>query len=355
VTAVVDLNLDDINSEIAHLTAEDVKTADKIQKIVDNKNKLINYLVITVDTEASFTRQSSNYVDRLIYGHFDNGQAGISEMMDIADEVNVDITFFLDVLEEYRYEGQIAAVAQEITTRGHDLQLHAHPKMIPNEKWSLLMPRNSNPNTWSYKEADIMFSAMLDFFDTNKLPRPIAYRAGSYLYNINTLKALAEKNFKTSSNYNEFKPASIQPEPWGHQGAFYWDNGILELPITHSPSKCTNTINTGDRIDESYYEFFTDPWNKMKKNAECYQHPRISIMILHSFSFLYRQYINDKNSGSYYFIFKDNKKVKAFRRFLQSIPEDFKIISMSQLTWLIKEGVIKINHTENLDRINPNL
>jgi hypothetical protein len=348
ITTVVPINLDDINEQLLVLDPRDVDMV-LLKNVADEVNSKINYLIITVDTEANHHRQSEDHVNRLIGGKFGAQSAGIFDMMDAADEVGAKITFYLDVLEEYRYKGEISTIAKEIYSRGHDLQLHAHPEIIPDDEWSKIMQKNWRQDWWSLEEADRMFTVMLDFFDENGLPRPMAFRGGSYRYNSNTIKILHEKDIKVSSNYNAFIAPERQPETWGYVAPFFWDNGVLELPITYAASTCEKRVVGTDRIDERYYERHEDPWGRMRNSAECHDHPRINTMILHSWSFLYKEEPLD-GFKHHYMGYKDEKRKEAFSAFLHSKPKDFRIISVSELYGLVEKGIVKIPQEEKIER-----
>ena len=50
-------------------------------------------------------------------------------MMNIFDEYGVKATFFVNVYEAAKYEDDtLAEVCRAIHSRGHDLELHTHPK-----------------------------------------------------------------------------------------------------------------------------------------------------------------------------------------------------------------------------------
>jgi len=343
-------NIKIVSNKILELDFGSSNLMTLIQNLVNHINDNMHYLIISVDVEAHHRRQSEMHVDRTIYGKFNNHQVGIREMMDIADELNIDITFFLDVLEEYRYKGEISKVAIEIADRGFDLQLHAHPEIIPNDEWENIMPKKWRQDIWSYDEAKRMFSLMINFFEKNNLKKPVAFRGGAYRYSINTLKVLKEFDFKVVSNYNAFlSKLDNQPKPWGLQGAFFWENGLLELPISYIPKTCENKVSAKDRLDYNFYEKCNNPWERIRNTQKCLNIIPINTMILHSWAFLYEEEIL-KDAPKYY-VFKDYNRLEAFKKFLYSKPDDFAIISISELIKLINKGIIKIKQVENFTKI----
>ena len=90
-----------LNQEIANLQA---------QSFVDSEdNNSPKFLVITIDVEAGhkcgleLENETIDSIDNCIYGRAGNKTAGIIEMIEVADEINVTLSFFVDVMEIYRY------------------------------------------------------------------------------------------------------------------------------------------------------------------------------------------------------------------------------------------------------------
>ena len=63
------------------------------------------FLILTCDSEALPIQAPAHQVHRLIWGRFPEApyEAGISKMMDVADEVGVKMVFFHEVLEKLKY------------------------------------------------------------------------------------------------------------------------------------------------------------------------------------------------------------------------------------------------------------
>ena len=149
------------------------------------------YLIITIDTEAQSSRQSHDHVQRLIYGNFSEGRAGIIEMMDEAEDVGVQLTFFVDVLEDTLYPGEIREVLRTIHARGHDIQLHQHAYLIPDETWNEWQNEphwhhhEADPlhkiDCWGEETADFVFEQMISVLEEENIPPPVASREAHML------------------------------------------------------------------------------------------------------------------------------------------------------------------------------
>jgi len=301
------------------------------------------YLIITIDAEAQTPRQSTDHVQRLIYGNFSDGRAGIIEMMDEADKVNVKLTFFVDVLEDTLYPGEIREVLHTIHDRGHDIQLHQHPWLIPSETWDqwentpewqqLGASRNGNLNCWDNGTAEFIFGEMMSIFDEENLTAPVASRGGSYHYNEAILNAMMKYNVTTSYNYNP----PMKPEYFdeGVQPLFKWSNGMVEVPISYIPKTFGNEL---DRFDETYWEV-SDLDAQIASYFDSSTGDVVLVMIFHSWSFL------DKVSldSSEYFEYKDQSKIKDFAAFLSNMPPDIEVITASELNQKITNGEFQIS------------
>lgn len=308
-------------------------------------------LVITVDVEAgsncrktTSNNSTNSEISTCMYGIFGNQSAGISEMMDIADEVGVKISFFVDVMEVYAYGDELIQVMQDIDSRGHDVQLHFHPSMINSTNWDIIQnseewnesgaTRDTYMTCWNQNTADFWFSKAMEIFDEANITRPIAYRSGAYRYCDTIIQAMANHNMTQSYNYNMFS-SGRQNFTAGYLHNFQWENEVYEFPITYVKDE-DDGLRISSRIDESTW---TIPVNEtFDRFYENQSSTRVMTMILHSFSFL------DRNeSGDYYL--KDQTKVNNFRDFMFNLSEEYVIISASELQTYIDDGTVTSEFT----------
>jgi len=311
------------------------------------------FLVITIDTEAQYPRAAADPVQELIYGNFSNGSAGIIEMMDVADDAGVKLTFFVDVLEEYLYPGEIRQVMQDIASRNHDIQLHQHPWLIPNDIWAewegeerwteLNAEKESNLTCWSAGTAEFLVEKMTSIFVEENISLPIASRGGSYRFNANILQSFQQYGVNYSYNYNP--PAGNVELNFGRQDTFQWSNGVYEIPISYMPSENNEMFDSYKRFDESYWNSTTLPSQIDSYFNESNEGSSVLVMMLHSWSLLGT--IDDELDGSYNYVYDGEWREEAFANFFQNIPDDVTIITASELAEKMGNG--EITHSSVFD------
>lgn len=177
------------------------------------------YVAITIDTENPY---KDTPMEDWIYGNFNGECFGIERIMNTLDKHKIKGTFFVDVYERY-YSGneKIADVCRLIDKKGHDVELHTHP-----------VEGNLSDMPFE-KQKEIIFDGV-KFISSILNKSPVAHRAGSYMANLNTLKALRENNILIdSSNFFENSPLGIT------KNKVVLHDGILEIPVTyfHVPFK----------------------------------------------------------------------------------------------------------------------
>ena len=311
------------------------------------------YLIITIDTEAQSPRQSHDHVQRLIYGNFSDGRAGILEMMDEADQAGVQLTFFVDVLEDTLYPGEIREVLRTIHARGHDIQLHQHAYLIPDETWSewqndpLWHSHDADSldkiDCWDEETADFLFEQMISIFEEENIPLPVASRGGSYAYNQAILDSMMKHNITTSYNYEpQMRPDYFNT---GIQPMFNWSNGVVEVPISYIPAPWSRTGL--DRLDDTFWSSkFLD--RHLDSFFDASSGDTVAVMILHSWSFLELV----EHDGGGYFEYSNDDKVKQFSKFLDNIPDDVEIITATDLAEKISAGEFEIKTQYDVSEVS---
>ena len=316
-------------------------------------------LVISVNVEAgskcanlSSEEGVSEHVSRCIWGVFGNERAGIKEMMDAADEVDIKISFFVDVLEFYSYSTEIIEVMQYIDSRGHDVQMRMYPSMVNLSSWNdILVSESWNESgaiqdnymsCWTQETADYWFSKSMEIFDLAGIDRPIAFRAGAYRYCDTIIISMAKYGLTQSYNYNLF--TSTQNFSYGYVQNFEWENGVMEFPVSYVVNE-NGEIVVYSRIDESVYEQEWPVSETFERFFSNQQDTRVMTMVLYSFSFL------SKNESNYFYL-EDYTKLDLFTQFLNSLPSEYKVVSVSELQEYIDQGIIKSEFRLPLESIS---
>lgn len=200
---------------------------------------------LTIDTEHSvggaFRDPSLKPVgnEKRIYGRIDGKEYGIPLMMDIADRYGISLTFFVEVLNKYWFgEQETREVCRYITERGHDVQLHLHPVFLNFN--------NANPPQLHYRDDlshyDLETQTELLREGKELLTRycgraPVAFRAGNFGADTNTLRALSKNGLWIDSSYNKafHKSGRISALPINDLAEI---EGVWEFPVTNFLETC---------------------------------------------------------------------------------------------------------------------
>jgi len=298
------------------------------------------YIVITIDVEAQPPRQTEQHVERLIYGNFTEGRAGILEMMDAADAIGAKLSFFVDILEEYLYPGEISQVLDDINSRGHDIQLHTHPEYIPENVWQqwqqdplwdeLGVERTTASNCWNQGTAEFILGKELEILDQNNISKPVAFRGGAYRYNANLLNAMADLGINNSYNYNPI--VSSQQFDRGKQPIFQWENGVYEIPVSYfssSNNQFSDRFDSNEWNDTDLSVSINEFFNEAKGDT-------VLVMMMHSWELLGTE--EDLEDGKYNYVYDGTWRTEAFQQFLQNLPEDVNVITATELSEKINNG-----------------
>lgn len=172
-------------------------------------------VLITIDTEYSaglYARgtgrdRTANF-NRAIACRSERGDAGIFYQMDVFDRCGVKAVFFVDPMPALVWgQDAVDAVVQPIIARGHEVQLHCHTEWLAFADQSPLPGRTGqNIKDFALEEQRVLLEWGLDRIEQAGAPRPIAFRAGNYGANDDTLRALAKLGLRWDSSF----PAGLE-------------------------------------------------------------------------------------------------------------------------------------------------
>ena len=288
---------------------------------------------ITVDTEHSIggAFQNPNLTpvgnEKRVFGKIGDTAYGIPLIMDIADSCKLPVTFFVEVLNKHFFgEDESRKVCRYIIDQGHDVQLHLHPNYL-NFTRSAPEKLYFNDNIYCYdlsrqveliregKELLIKYGAKF----------PIAFRAGNFAADNNTLTALKENGFLIDSSYNncylgnhcridniKINDASMVEHIW-------------EFPITNFREFSSLRQKKTRPLDingVSFYEI-----KSVLEQAPGCGRKNITIL-LHSFSFIkaYDAQYNKMNPR-----FRVIRRFEKLCRFLSENSQTFKVVTFGSL------------------------
>ncbi len=168
---------------------------------------------LTIDTEYEFgfavrhgidaPARAQNYA-RAIDGRTANGHAGLAYQLDCFERCGLKAVFFVDPMPALIWgTGAIAAIVEPILSRGHDVQLHLHTEWLALAgSASPIGPRTGqNIKDFTLDEQTILLGYAREALMAAGAPQPVAFRAGNYGANDDTLRALATLGFTHDSNH----------------------------------------------------------------------------------------------------------------------------------------------------------
>lgn len=301
------------------------------------------YAMLTVDTEALPRRASGDHVRKLIWGEHEGGTAGVREMVSVGDEFGAPHVFFVDVCAAHAYGNEIDEVIRWLDNAGHDVQLHAHPEYLPEAFWKEFgfnyRPRFMN----QFDEAKAEFT--LKYFGkriSDITGKPIlAFRAGSFRWNANTLRALKSAGIPLSFN-NSMKACQDGVSPYAEQSnlPFAWSNGIIEVPMTERRLIPISERLGWERLSFPYSNrYFAPPWRAVWPFTLGISHSFL-VVLLHSWSLLHW----DRSDQAEY---RSDRRLESYRKLVRGLAKDYDVITTSDFLDLYSRG--KINTTHSVD------
>ncbi len=282
--------------------------------------------IITVDTEVFHFKQTPLSVETCIEGKCDNEFYGIPKIIDICDEKGVKATFFVDVYA-YRVFGEelMKQVCQDIKKRGHDIQLHAHANWVYPNKSEYM---------WAYslKEQSEIIKEGRELIHKWTGEYPVAFRAGAYGANYDTLKALSENDINIDSSMFYKHPLCKLNSRSLTRNIIVSNNNVVEIPVTVFISlKCASFVRYSklDINAKSFNELKEIILKAKKGNL------KTIILFLHSFSFL--KFSKDRKTAV-----PDFKIIDSFLKTIEFLKKtQLEIITMKDFSTEYKKNTNK--------------
>lgn len=290
-------------------------------------------IFITVDTEHSiggaFNDRNLKPVgnEKRIWGKIGDKSFGIPLMMDIAENCNIRLTFFVEVLNKYYFgEEETKKVCEYILKRGHDVQLHLHPNYL---NFTLNNPQEKTYSdligTYTLEKQIELITEGIETLIQNGVPKPIAFRAGCFGANEETLRALKAVGFLIDSSYNKAYVGETCLLDNKEINDLTHMNEIWEFPVTNFVESTKLRPNRFKPLDINGVSFEE---MKFVLDQAKDRGPRNITIILHSFSFL-KPYDVQYNlvKPRWYVI----QRFKKLCKFLRENPEAFETRTFGSL------------------------
>jgi hypothetical protein len=177
---------------------------------------------MTVDTE-SYARGSP---DAQIWGRTaDGGEYGIRRIMDALERHGARGTFYVNVYESGRHgEEALREVVRTIHARGHDVELHPHPRDLYG------IDKLTRADVARQREILAWGKAFIER-DTGQ--PVVAHRAGAFAANLRTVEALHDLGVPVDASLSSVWWECHLAKAVASPNRPFMLDGILELPATH--------------------------------------------------------------------------------------------------------------------------
>lgn len=178
-------------------------------------------VLITIDTES----YAQGNPDAQIWGRAADGQEyGIRRIMDTLERHGARGTFYVNVYESGRHgEEALRDVLRTIHARGHDVQLHTHPRDLYG------IDKLTRADVARQRE---ILAWGKNFIERDTGQPVVAHRAGAFAANLNTITALRELGIPVDASLSTaWWECHLAREVASPNRPFLL-NGILELPAT---------------------------------------------------------------------------------------------------------------------------
>jgi hypothetical protein len=190
---------------------------------------------LTVDTELMWRHHAAGLpMEAIVQRSLDPAGVGIGWQLERLAAAGLKACFFVDPMPAITYGLQpIADVVAAIRGAGQEVQLHLHPNWTGANAADRTAHARFELIDYSAHEQRELIAGARDLLMAAGAPRPVAFRAGSYAANDDTLAALAALGFAYDSSHNGSEhpwPSAVRlPErciaPVAHQG-------VIEVPVT---------------------------------------------------------------------------------------------------------------------------
>ncbi|WP_242183458.1 polysaccharide deacetylase [Sphingomonas sp. CARO-RG-8B-R24-01] len=193
-------------------------------------------MFLTVDTELMWRHHAARLpVDVLFARSFEPAGVGVSHMLETLSRYGLKACFFVDPMPALVFGlGHVRRVVETILAGGQEVQLHLHPN------WSGAAVGDGGATysrfqmvEYTLDDQTALIAGALDLLMAAGAPRPVAFRAGSYAANDDTLRALARHGIAYDSSHNGSEhPWPSQIDLSIRQIAPVERLGVIEVPVT---------------------------------------------------------------------------------------------------------------------------
>jgi hypothetical protein len=189
---------------------------------------------LTVDTEFAWRHHARGGDGATVYARsIEPAGVGIAYQLAQLKRHGLKGTFFVDPMPSLLYGAEpFRRVVGDILEAGQEVQLHLHAGWTGAHSANRDARARDDLSEYGRAEQRDLIAGASDLLQALGAERPMAFRAGSYAANDDTLAALADLGFRYDSSHNGAAhpwPSAIGLDP--RQVAPVW-RGVTEVPVT---------------------------------------------------------------------------------------------------------------------------
>jgi len=187
---------------------------------------------LTIDTEFAWRHHAAGLDAEEIYERsLEPAGVGLSYQLAQLERHDLKACFFVDPMPALAYGlAPIARIVEAVLKAGQDVQLHCHPSWIGARAGDGGAGFGRfNLHEYSLAEQTNLLAGAVDLLVAAGAPHPVAFRAGSYAANDDTLAALAALGFLYDSSHNGAQPGGIGLSP---NAIAPVERAVVEVPVT---------------------------------------------------------------------------------------------------------------------------
>ena len=190
---------------------------------------------LTIDTEFAWRHHAAGYDAAGIHARsIEPAGVGLAWQLATLARHGLKATFFVDPLHTLLYGADaLAPMVESVLAAGQEVQLHIHPHWVGARTTDRAEHGKVDLVDYSAGQQRDLLARALELLVAAGAPRPVAFRAGSYAANDDTLCALAALGILYDSSHNGAHapwPSAIALPPT--QIAPVARRGVIEVPVT---------------------------------------------------------------------------------------------------------------------------
>lgn len=259
---------------------------------------------------------------RYIVGRTPQGDFGLPYHLKVLSDHGIHGTFFVEPLFSTRFgEQPLQEIVALINESGHEIQLHLHPEWVDESRTPLIANASRKRQhlfQYSFEEQTQLIEAAAALLARAGARQINAFRAGSFAFNIDTLRALAHNGIKFDSSYNAtmFGPSSgVAPQVLLQEPIAC--EGVVEYPMTIFKDGL-GALRHVQITACSYAEMERLLWQALEQRRSCF------VLLSHNFEMLSPSKSRPDETV--------HKRLRKLCAFLERNRDSFRTIGFHRLT-----------------------